>query len=228
MRFQFQVNCPLKRRHVSFPEHASFIKLSPLLNLAILCAGVTSYKAIKESEVRAGDFLCIIGAGGGLGHLAVQYGRVMGCRVIAVDVGQEKLDFCLSLGAEFVFDCSDSDQLVEKVKHCTEGGAHVVINIAAHPSAYEVAVRVCRRNGMVVLVAMPKESVSFDVVHIILNRITLRGSIVGTRQDMKEAMDFARRGLVRCRVEVRELEEINEVMKAVLENKVIGRVVLNI
>lgn len=70
---------------------------------------MTSYKALKETEARPGDFVTIIGAAGGLGHLAIQYGKAMGLRVIAMDVGDDKLKYCEGLGAEFVVDASSPD-----------------------------------------------------------------------------------------------------------------------
>ena len=73
-----------------------------------MCAGVTSYKGIKETEAIPGNFLCIVGAAGGLGHLAVQYGKAMGLRVIAVDLGQDRIDYCKSLGAEFGVDIAST------------------------------------------------------------------------------------------------------------------------
>ncbi len=190
---------------------------------------MTAYKAIKESEVRSGQFICVIGAAGGLGHLAVQYARVMGCRVIALDVGQEKMDYLQSLGVEYSIDISSSEKNpVDLVKEYSGGGAHAVINLATHPSAYDLAIKCARRKGFVVLVAMPKGDISVDVVYLVLNRITIRGSIVGTREDMREALDFASRGLVKCEIQVRPLEEVNEVIEDMLQNKTKGRVVFRI
>lgn len=196
----------------------------------MLCAGVTVYKAIKESEVRSGQFICIIGAAGGLGHLAVQYARVMGCRVIALDIGEEKMNYLRSLGAECVIDMKSPDQKdpVDIVREFTNGGAHAVINLATHPSAYDLAIKCARRKGFVTLIAMPKGEISLDVVYLVLNRITIRGSIVGTREDMREAIDFAARGLVKCDIQVRALEEVNEVIEEMMDNKIKGRVVFRI
>jgi propanol-preferring alcohol dehydrogenase len=188
---------------------------------------VTAYKAIKESECKCGDFIVIIGAAGGIGHLAIQYARAMGLRVIAVDVGQERLDYCQSLGAELALDYSQEETVPNMILEFTKGGAHAVINFAAYPAAYDLAIKCARRKGFVVLVAMPAgNTVPLDVTHIILHRITVRGSIIGTREDMREAIEFARRGLVKCNIVIRSLEEINEVIQDVLENRIIGRVVL--
>jgi propanol-preferring alcohol dehydrogenase len=194
--------------------------------VALLCAGLTSYKALKESDARPGQWVCILGAGGGLGHLAVQYGKAMGFRILAIDMGQDKLDYCLSMGAESVIDVSAHD-VIGQVKHITHGGAHAVLVIAAHTSAYALAIDLCRPKGTIACVSMPKGSVvQLDMVKIVLHCITLRGTLVGTRQDMLEALDFAKRGLVKCHVKTEPLERVNEVLDDILNNRVIGRVVL--
>ena len=91
---------------------------------ALMCAGVTSYKGIKETDTKPGDFLCVLGAAGGLGHLAVQYGKAMGLRVIAIDMGREKIEYCKSLGAEFGVDVSDTSSgktVAQIVQDYTQG-----------------------------------------------------------------------------------------------------------
>jgi propanol-preferring alcohol dehydrogenase len=206
---------------VPIPPELEFEQVAP-----ILCAGVTVYKALKESEARPGQFVLIIGAAGGLGHLAVQYARAMGYRVIGADVGDEKMDYLRSLGVELAVDVMKHDlSPVQQIKDFTIGGAHAVIVISAHPSSYSLGLNCCRRKGFVVCVSMPRDEINLNVTQIILNRITLRGSIVGTREDMREAIDFAARGLVRCHVTCRPLEEVNEAIKDMLANRIIGRVV---
>lgn len=193
---------------------------------AILCAGVTVYKALRESEARPGQFVLIIGAAGGLGHLAVQYAKAMGYRVIGADVGDEKMYYLRSLGVELAVDVmKEETSPVQQVNEFTAGGAHAVIVIAAHPSSYSFGLDCCRRKGFVVCVSMPRDEISMNITQIVLNRITVRGSIVGTREDMREAIDFAARGLVRCHITTRPLEEVNEAIKDMLANRIVGRVV---
>ena len=173
-----------------------------------MCAGVTSYKGIKETDTKPGDFLVVVGAAGGLGHLAVQYGKAMGLRVIAVDVGQDKIDYCKSLGAEFGVDIASSNggktaaQVVEEYTGgkkyvlicpifyalylnglmCSPGGAHGVLVLATQPSAFKAAVDMSRRKGTVVCVGLPSGSFDCPIIDVVLKRVTIRGSIVGTRQ----------------------------------------------
>jgi len=206
---------------VPIPSGLGFEQTAP-----ILCAGVTVYKALKESEARPGQFVLIVGAAGGLGHLAVQYARAMGFRVIAADVGDEKIEYLRSLGVELAVDVMKNDPSpVQQIREFTAGGAHAVIVLAAHPSSYPLSVDCCRKKGFVVCVSMPRDDVTLNITQLVINRITVRGSIVGTREDMREALDFAARGLVLCHITCRPLEEVNEAIKDMLANKIIGRVV---
>lgn len=194
-----------------------------------MCAGVTSYKALKECDARPGQFVCIIGAAGGLGHLAVQYAHAMGFRVIAMDLGVDLMDYCISLGAEYYVDSSERNEIiVDDIDRYTDGGCHAVIVIAPVISAYTTGIMICRRRGTLVCVSLPKDESSLDIQQVVMKRITIRGSIVGTREDMREALDFAARGLVTCRITKEKLENVNDVITRMLHNQVHGRVVLDI
>ncbi|CAM6002056.1 unnamed protein product, partial [Sphagnum balticum] len=202
------------------PAGLSFGQAAPLL-----CAGVTSYKGLKETEVKPGEFVSILGAAGGLGHLAVQYAKAMGMRVIAMDVGKEKLDYCKRLGAEFTVDASQAD-VIDQVNTITDGGSHGVLCLATNKAAFSTAVKIARRKGTAVLVGLPNETFECPINDVILKRITIRGSIVGTRKDMYEALDFAARGLVKCDVELLSLDDINLAVSKLRESKVQGRIVI--
>lgn len=188
---------------------------------------MTSYKALKETEALPGQFVTIIGAAGGLGHLAIQYAKAMGLRVIAMDVGAKKIQFCKSLGAEFAVDAS-APNAADQVKEITDGGSHGVVVFATHPSAFQSAISMCRPRGTIACVGLPAGTFACPIVDVVLNRITIRGSIVGTRQDAKEAVGFASRGLIHCSVETDTLENINSVFARLRNGEVEGRVVLNI
>lgn len=153
---------------------------------------MTSYKALKETEVKPGQFCTIIGAGGGLGHLAVQYAKAMGMIPIAIDVGESKLHLCHSLGAAHTIDGTSHD-IVEKINDLTGGGSHGVLVLAASPSTYKLGVDICRSLGTVVAVSLPAGEFTVPIFDVVLKRITIRGSIVGTRQDAIEAFEFVER-----------------------------------
>mmetsp|Transcript_782 Transcript_782/g.1170 ORF Transcript_782/g.1170 Transcript_782/m.1170 type:complete len:157 (-) Transcript_782:2747-3217(-) len=154
----------------------------------------------------------------------------MGLRVIAVDSTPEKLLFCESLGAELGIDAGDPHVVhlahAEQVHEYTRGGAHAVLCVATHRAAFQSAVKMCRPRGTVVFVGMPAGDIVMPVVDIVLRCLTIRGSLVGTRQDLIEALDFAARGLVKCNLTLAKLEEVNDVMQKLKKNAIEGRVVL--
>ena len=193
--------------------------------VAILCAGVTTYKGLKEAEVKPGEFCAIVGAGGGLGHLAVQYAKAMGMRVIALDVGKEKLEYTKRLGAEFSFDAT-SPTVVEDVTKASGGGTHGVVCLATNKSAFSTAVNITRRKGTAVFIGLPVGKCDLPIFDVVLKRVTVRGSIVGTRKDMAEALDFGARGLVKCDVHVHKLDEINTIVTDLRQGKILGRAVI--
>lgn len=205
---------------VKLPPKLSFEQAAP-----ILCAGVTSYKGIKEAELRPGQFVGIVGAGGGLGHLAVQYAKAMGLRPIALDVGHAKEKYCKSIGAEFYVDATSPDA-VQKVMDFTDGGAHGVVCLATSAPAFKVATDICRRKGCVVCCGLPPGTFPTSIFDIVLKRVTVRGSIVGTRQDLVEALDFADRGLVKCTVQTKRLSEINDIFTRLRKGQIEGRTVI--
>jgi propanol-preferring alcohol dehydrogenase len=203
------------------PDRPDFIAMAP-----ILCAGVTTYKGIKETEARPGHWLAISGIGG-LGHLAVQYAKAMGLHVAALDVGEEKLALARSLGADLTVDARASDAAQQIVKH-TGGGAHGVLVTAVSRSAFAQALRMVRRKGTVSLVGLPPGDFPTPIFDVVLKRITIRGSIVGTRTDLAEAIAFAAEGKVSAHLHEARLDDINRVLSELKAGKIDGRVVLRL
>jgi propanol-preferring alcohol dehydrogenase len=203
------------------PERPDFAALAP-----ILCAGVTTYKGIKETEARPGEWLAVSGIGG-LGHLGIQYAKAMGLRVVAVDVSDEKLALARALGADLAVDARTPDAVEAIVKH-TGGGAHGVLVTAVSVPAFGQALRMVRRKGTVSLVGLPPGEFPTPIFDVVLKRITIRGSIVGSRQDLAEALAFAARGMVNAHIHHARLEDVNEVLAALHSGRVDGRMVLDI
>ena len=200
------------------PEGADPVEVAP-----ILCAGVTVYKGLKVTDTRPGQWVVISGIGG-LGHVAVQYAVAMGLRVAAVDVSDDKLDLARRFGAEVTVNAMTTDPVAaiqEKI-----GGGHGVLVTAVHPSAFSQAIGMARRRGTIVLNGLPPGDFPAPIFDIVLKALTVRGSIVGTRQDMVEALDFYARGKVTPRTHIRSLEEINDVFAEMREGKIDGRVVI--
>ena len=189
----------------------------------VLCAGVTVYKALKETEVRPGQWVVISGIGG-LGHVAVQYAKAMGMRVAAVDVADDKLALAKQHGAEVLVNAATEDPV--GAINAQTGGAHGVLVTAVHPDAFGQAIGMARRGGTIVFVGLPPGDFPAPIFDIVLKRLTVRGSIVGTRQDMVEALDFYSRGLIHPTISTRSLEEINDVFDEMKKGAIDGRVVI--
>jgi propanol-preferring alcohol dehydrogenase len=202
------------------PSRVDFAEIAP-----ILCAGVTTYKGIKETEARPGEWIAISGVGG-LGHVAVQYARAMGLHVVALDVTDEKLALAKSLGADATVDAKRPDA-AEAVVKLTGGGAHGVLVTAVSRPAFAQAIDMVRRRGTVSLVGLPPGTFPTPIFEVVLKRITVRGSIVGTRKDLAEAVQFAAEGKVSSHIHKAKLEDINRVFADLKAGTVDGRIVLD-
>jgi len=191
----------------------------------ILCAGVTVYKGLKETEVKPGEWVVISGIGG-LGHMAVQYARAMGMRVAAVDVHPDKLALAKSLGAEIVLDATNVDVANEMQRRVD--GAHGALVTAVSPKAFEQAFDMLRSRGTMALVGLPPGKMSLPIFNMVLKRMTVRGSIVGTRQDLEEALAFAGTGAVSVHFSWDKLENINDIFARMTDGRIDGRIVVNL
>ena len=191
----------------------------------MICAGVTSYKGIKMTEARPGEWLVVSGAGG-LGHLAIQYGKAMGLLVCAVDIDDDKLAHATRLGADLVVNASQDDP-VDAVRAGTGGGAHGVLITAPSLGAFKQGVAMTRKRGTCALVGLPPGDFPLPLFDVVANCITVRGSFVGTRQDMAEALAFAADGRVHAEVELQPLSAINDVLGRLERGEVPSRVVID-
>jgi propanol-preferring alcohol dehydrogenase len=204
---------------VKVPEGVDPFDAAPLT-----CAGVTTYKAVKVAGVRPGDTVAVFGIGG-LGHLALQYAQIAGGRVIAVDVTYDKLNLAHQLGAAFMVNAAKTDP-VEAIKAL--GGADKAIVLAASPTVCEQAFASLKRNGKLVFVALPKDNaMELPIFETVLNGITVVGSIVGTRADLREVFELHAEGRTKVIRETRPLAEVNQAMEDVLAGDVPARIVLD-
>jgi alcohol dehydrogenase, propanol-preferring len=201
------------------PEGLSATEAAP-----IICAGVTSYKGIKETETKPGQWIAISGVGG-LGHLAIQYAKVMGLKVCAIDIDDNKLAHAKRLGADLVFNAKTGDPTVALRKE-TGGGAHGVLITAASLVAFKQGIGMTRKHGTCVLVGLPPGDFPVPLFDVVANCITIRGSFVGTRLDMAEALSFAADGKVKADIELQSLSSINTVFERLEHGDVPSRVVL--
>ena len=191
----------------------------------LICAGITTYKGIKQTEAKPGEWVVISGVGG-LGHLAVQYAKVMGLRVCAVDVDDGKLAHATRLGADFVVNAAQGDPAAS-VRKATDGGAHGVLITAASLGAFQQGVAMTRKRGTCVLVGLPPGDFPLPLFDVVANCITVRGSFVGNREDMAETLAFAAEGKVKADIELQPLSAINDVFTRLAHGEVASRVVLD-
>ena len=199
--------------------------LGPKEAAPLICAGVTTYKGIKETQARPGEWIAISGAGG-LGHLAIQYAKAMGLQVCAVDIDDGKLAHAKRLGADLVVNAKTEDP-AEAVKKGTSGGAHGVLITAPSLTAFNQGVGMTRKRGTCVLVGLPSGNFPLPLFDVVANCITVRGSFVGTRKDMAECLAFAADGKVKADIELQPLASINQVFERLAKGEVPSRVVLD-
>jgi len=202
------------------PAGLDAIQAAPLI-----CAGITTYKGIKEAQLKAGDWIVISGAGG-LGHLAIQYAKIMGLQVCAVDIDDAKLALATRIGADLVVNAKHPGA-AEAVKKGTSGGAHGVLITAPSLSAFKQGVEMTRKRGTCVLVGLPPGDFPVPLFDVVANCITIRGSFVGNREDMAETLAFAAQGRVKADIELQPLSDINNIFTRLKQGRVAGRVVID-
>ncbi|KAJ4402996.1 alcohol dehydrogenase [Gnomoniopsis sp. IMI 355080] len=222
----FQQYAVAKAAHVArIPDGVDLESVSP-----VLCAGITVYKGIKESGVRAGQWIAIAGAGGGLGNMALQYCKAMGIHTIAIDGGDEKRQACAELGAAAYVDFFTSKDLIADVKASTPDGLgpHAAILLAVSEKPFQQAAAYVRSRGVVCCIGLPGNAfISAPVFDTVVRMIQIKGSYVGNRQDTQEALDFYARGLVKAPFKTVGLSELQNVFDMMKANKIVGRYVVD-
>ncbi|KAH9054533.1 GroES-like protein [Lactarius vividus] len=217
---------------VSYVNHVTPIpeSLNSQEAASFLCAGVTVYRALKYSNTKPGDWIVLPGAGGGLGHLAVQYAaHAFGLRVVAVDTGAEKKELVLKLGAEKWIDFRETKDLVKDIQTAAGGeGPHAALVAAASSAAYEQAIEYLRPGGSLMVVGLPADAkLGAPIFWTVAKAINIIGSYVGNRQDAREALEIAALGKVKCHLAVQPLSALSDVYEGMEAGKIVGRVVLN-
>lgn len=202
------------------PNNVSFFDIAP-----VLCAGVTVYKGLKVTDTKPGDWIVVSGIGG-LGHMAVQYARAMGLNVAAVDIDDRKLALATRLGATLTINARDHDPAATIKKEI--GGAQGVLVTAVSPKAFQQALDMVCRGGTIALNGLPPGDFPLSIFNTVLNGITVRGSIVGTRLDLIEALAFAGEGKVHATIHTDKLENINDVFARMHRGDIEGRIVLDL
>ncbi|KAK5997299.1 Alcohol dehydrogenase 1 [Cladobotryum mycophilum] len=222
----FQEYAIAKAAHVArIPKECDLEAVSP-----ILCAGITVYRGLKESNTRAGQYVAIVGAGGGLGSIALQYAKAMGLHAIAIDTGDEKRELCLNLGATAFVDFMSSKDLIAEVKAATPDGLgpQATLLVAVTEKPFQQATQYIRPHGTVVCIGLPPNAnITAPVFDTVFRMITIKGSYVGNRADTSEALEFYRRGLIKVPYKTVGLSELQGVYKLMHEGKIAGRYVVD-
>jgi alcohol dehydrogenase, propanol-preferring len=202
---------------VTVPVAVMSVDAAPLT-----CAGVTTFKAIKVAGIQPGETTAVFGVGG-LGHLAVQYARILGGRVIAVDIEEAKLDLAGELGADHLVNARRADP-VQAIHEL--GGADVAVCLATSPQAFEQAFSSLRRGGRLVCVALPAQgTMEVPIFDMVLGGKSIIGSIVGTRKDLADVFALHAAGRTKVIAEERRLEDVNECIDDLLAGRVPARLV---
>jgi propanol-preferring alcohol dehydrogenase len=201
------------------PENLGLEDAAPLL-----CAGLTVHNALKTSGLQSGQWIAIFGIGG-LGHLAVQLAKARGAKVIAVDVADDKLELARECGADATVNAATA-QAYKEIKKMSGGGAHIVMVTSGSRAAYETALRSLRRGGTLSVVGMAPEPITVSTVALVSGEYRIVASAVGTRQDLREILQLAAAGKVRCRIETRAFDQVAGVLSEMREGRLLGRVVL--
>lgn len=206
------------------PDDADLAAVAPLL-----CAGVTTYRGLKRSGARAGQWLAVLGVGG-LGHIALQYGKAMGLKVAALDTAPEKLELARALGADLALEAGAADA-VKSLKTATGGGVHAALVTATARPAFEQAIALLRPAGTAVFLGLPgggDDQIRASITAIAGRELTIRGSSIGTRQDLDEAVAFALQAGVAARIERLPLAEAAAALDRLRAGSVSGRLVLEV
>jgi alcohol dehydrogenase, propanol-preferring len=212
----YSINGGFAEYTVGYARHAVQVPdgIDPADAAPLTCAGVTTFKAVKVSGADSSSLVAVFGAGG-LGHLAIQYARITGASVVAVDVNAERLESARALGAEHVIHAGEQDPVAAIQKL---GGARATISTAVTPSAFEQAFRSLRRGGTLVCVGLPADNeMKIPIFETVLNGLTIKGSIVGTHHDLEQVFDLHRRGLTRVFRSESSLDDVNDAIERVLD-----------
>lgn len=198
------------------PETVRAADVAPLC-----CAGWTAYGALRESGLREAQTVALFGMGG-LGHLAIQYARHLGLSVAAVDTNQRKLQIARDLGAELALPPEQAGRTLQK----QYGGLDGAIVLTGNLAAIQEAFRSLKRTGTLVLVGLNNDRMELPVLDTILKGITIRGSYLGTRDDLVEVFRLAESSTVRPHVQTHALQEVPALLEQMRQGELTGRAVI--
>ena len=210
------------------PENLESAAAAPML-----CGGITSYAAIRKSGAKPGQRIAILGAGGGLGHIATQLGsRGFGLRVIGIDHSSKK-DLVTSSGAEDFVALDQSPDVAGEVVKITQGvGVSAVLALVGSQKAYDRALGMLSVGGKLMVVGLPNGErmpiAQSNPQTMAMKELRIEGISVGNRKDALECLDMAARGVVKMHYTTEKLENLQSVFEKMEKGQLLGRVVLDL
>ena len=195
----------------------------------LVCAGVTIFRAIKMTKATCGEWIVIFGAGGGLGHLGIQFAKKMGIRVVGIDSG-DKREFCVSLGVDGFIDFWTAPDMPDEVREITGDGAVGVLVPTGSPASYEQAARMLGPEGTLVCIGLPSAplTIPIQVLDVITGGFTVVGVNASGVKHIEKTLDFAALHDIRPITQLLPMEKANEAFELLRESKAQGRVVLDL
>ncbi|KAK1037168.1 hypothetical protein LTR74_018826 [Friedmanniomyces endolithicus] len=193
----------------------------------LFCAGCTAFNAVTDTLAElpgepSSTWVAVIGCGG-LGHLAIQYLKAYGYRVIGIDLSAEALAEAKTSGADHVFNPKADADYIRQVREITGKGCHAAINVTNSVPAYSSTPQLLRMNGVLMVTGIPQSPLQFQAMDISMNRIRVRGSNNGTTPRLEKCVEFSHEHGIRPRVTQFKLDEFEEMLKLMESGKHKGR-----
>lgn len=184
----------------------------------LMCAGITVYSPLRRYAARSSQKIGIVGVGG-LGHLAIQFARVLGYEVTAISSSPEKKDQALAFGANH-FIVSDDQTSLRQVEY----GFDLLLCTANGKIKWQTLMNILKKNGKLILVGFP--DVALNSTDLVAHQLSITGSFLGNRATMREMLSFAQEHGIKPKVELMPMAQVNEAIQKVKENKARYRIVL--
>ncbi|KAI1617125.1 chaperonin 10-like protein [Exophiala viscosa] len=221
------------RQVAGIPEGMTAVEVAPLM-----CAGLTVYSALRNCELKPGQRVAIMGCGGGLGHLGLQFAVKMGLNVTGVDVAPGALELArevgTGIGARIVDARTESAGDVRRAigqedgrEHLAEMGVDAVLILPESQRAFDYGVELVRNGGIVVVVSFPKDGFHVAASDLVFRRIRVIGSLIGSNKAMRDMFEFCRREGVKAKVKTYAFERLNELVED-YHKGVAGKLVLDL